>query len=386
MQWRAIVLQAQNLLHPFGRLAESRRLPTMPYLPYEEPGITVILSLTAFLLLLNASRYILDRLLYCGIIGEILIGVIWGLPVGGTAWLTKGTQESIQAYGYLGLIGLVFEGGLSIDLTLLRKNVYMSISVATVGLLIPIALSFILLVLPFSSSSGALAPTPLAAFSAGASLCSTSLGTTFAILSSAKMQHTRIGVLLVGAAMMDDVVGLVMVNIVTTLGSGEIGGWLIARPIVASFGLLLVTLPAAAFVTRPTWTWLRESSGEIEGPTNNTTNFFRTLRKATVSSTRHLPHFNFLVSTTVLIIFVTIASFIDASVLFSAFIAGGVVNHFSTLANPQAQDGTTTGEIPLTMYEIYYKPPMDYILVPFFFVSAYSTITHLPFIAFQVSI
>jgi Kef-type K+ transport system membrane component KefB len=139
----------------------------MPYLPYEEPGITVILSLTAFLLLLNGVRYILDRLLYCGIIGEILIGVISGLPIGGTAWLTEGTQEAIQSFGYLGLIGLVFEGGLSIDLVLLRKTIYMSIAVATVGLLMPIALSFILLVLPFSGSSGTLYPTPLAAFSAG---------------------------------------------------------------------------------------------------------------------------------------------------------------------------------------------------------------------------
>jgi len=49
----------------------------MPYLPYEEPGITTILSLTSFLLLLNIVRCILDHLLYCGIIGEILIGIIW---------------------------------------------------------------------------------------------------------------------------------------------------------------------------------------------------------------------------------------------------------------------------------------------------------------------
>ena len=126
----------------------------MPYLPYEEPGITVILSLTSFLVLLNAIRFVLDHLLYCGIIGEILIGVIWGLPVGGTAWLTVGAQETIQALGYLGLIGLVFEGGLSTDLALLRKTAYLSVSVATVGLLMPIALSFLLLVLPFSNSAG----------------------------------------------------------------------------------------------------------------------------------------------------------------------------------------------------------------------------------------
>jgi Kef-type K+ transport system membrane component KefB len=223
----------------------------MDYLPYEEPGITVVLPLTSFLLLLNVIRHVLDRFLYCGIIGEILIGVVWGLPVGGASWLTEGTQKAIQEFGYLGLIGLVFEGGLSTDLSLLRKSALLSISVATIGLLTPIALSFILLVLPFPSSAGTVFPTPLAAFSAGASLCSTSLGTTFTILCSANMQHTRAGVVLVGAAMMDDVVGLVMVQIVTTLGSGNIEAWPIARPITASFGLFLVTLAITPFLLKP---------------------------------------------------------------------------------------------------------------------------------------
>lgn len=197
-------------------------------------------------------QYILDRFLYCGIIGQILIGIIWGLPVGGISWLADGNQETIEALGYLGLICLVFEGRLNTDLKQLQKSAYTSISVAIVDLMMPIALSFLLLALPFSSSSGTIYPTP-AAFSAGASLCSTSVGTTFSILSSANIQHTRVGVMLVGAAMMDDVVGLVMVNIVTTLGSGDIRAWPIARPVVASFGSLLVSLAIGAFVLKPAW-------------------------------------------------------------------------------------------------------------------------------------
>ncbi|CZR55476.1 related to Na+/H+ antiporter [Phialocephala subalpina] len=340
----------------------------MSYLPYEEPGIATILSLTSFLILLNATRYILDRLLYCGIIAEILIGIIWGLPIGGTAWLTHGMQETIQAFGYLGLIGLVFEGGLSTDLNLLRKNAGMSVSVATVGLLMPIALSFILLVFPFSSSSGTLYPTPLAAFSAGASLCSTSLGTTFAILSSAGMQQTRIGTVLVGAAMMDDVVGLVMVNIVTTLGAGGMGGWPIARPIVASFGLLLIILVIAPYVLKPCWLFLAKHLPPVDAEDGNAANPKSTLHSFASKSVSAIPHLSFLLCTSVLIIFVTIAEFIDASVLFAAFIAGGVVSYLwnaerRTAGDEQAFDG------PSLMYDQYYKSLMDYILVPFFFAS-----------------
>jgi nitrogen fixation-related uncharacterized protein len=341
----------------------------MPYLPYKEPGITTILSLTSFLLLLNIARYILDRFLYCGIIGEILIGIIWGLPVGGTSWLSQGTQETIQSYGYLGLIGLVFEGGLNTNLALLKRTVYMSVSVATIGLLMPIALSFILLALPFNSGEGTLYPSPLAGFSAGASLCSTSLGTTFAILSSANMQKTRVGVVLVGAAMMDDVVGLVMVNIVTTLGSGGTGGWPIARPIAASFGMLLVTLALGPYLLRPVWRWIT-SCFQVGGVVISNESSKSTLRQKTTRVIHQIPHLGFLLSTAVLITYVTIASFIDASILFAAFIAGGVVSFLWGVQREQLEDDTSPDDGSSKMYDEYYKAPMDYILVPFFFVGS----------------
>lgn len=338
----------------------------MPYLPYEEPGITVILSLASFLLLLNGVRYALDRLLYCGIIGEILIGVVWGLPVGDTAWLTQDIQEAIQALGYLGLISLVFEGGLSTDLALLRKSAYMSVAIATVGLLTPIALSFILLVMPFPTTAGNTYPTALAAFSAGASLCSTSLGTTFAIISSANLQKTRVGVVLIGAAMMDDVVGLVMVNIVTTLGSGSTRGWAIARPIVSSFGLFLVVLGLLTFVLRPARAWINATPRGDPGGSISQNILLINFRKISTNLAHHLPNINLLLSTLVLIALVTVSSFINASVLLSAFLAGGVVNY---LAGSTNSTDSISDEAPSELYRQYYKQVMDFVLVPFFFVS-----------------
>ncbi len=341
----------------------------MPYLPYEQPSIIVILSLTSFLILLNGIRYVLDKLLYCGLIGEIFIGIIWGLPVGGTAWLTDGTQEVIQAFGYLGLVGLVFEGGLSTSLAQLRKAMLLSVSVATVGLLMPIALSFLLILLPFESTAGTAYPSPLAAFSAGASLCSTSLGTTFAILSAANMQKTRTGVVLVGASMLDDVVGLVMVNIVTTLGHGAPGAWPIARPIAASFGLLIVTFCITPFILKPAWTsalaCLPASGLVVEANRTNgaPTSKHSALRQAAVI-VRRTPHLAFILSMAVLLIFITIASFIDASVLFAAFLAGGIVNYLWNV-----DDNEATTHSVMIMYDQYYKPLLDYVLVPFFFVS-----------------
>jgi hypothetical protein len=77
-------------------------------LPYHEPGIVTILVYTSFLLLLNVINAALDKILYCGLLGQVLIGIAWGTP--GAKWLTVSVEETIVQLGYLGLILLVYEG------------------------------------------------------------------------------------------------------------------------------------------------------------------------------------------------------------------------------------------------------------------------------------
>ena len=86
---------------------------------------------------------------------------------------------------------LVFEGGLTTDIVLLVNNFYWH-----VGYHYPL----------------------LHAFAAGASLCSTSLGTTLALLNP-EWRKMRVGAVLMSAALLDDVVGLVIAAIITNLSS-----------------------------------------------------------------------------------------------------------------------------------------------------------------------
>jgi len=79
-----------------------------PSLPYHEPDIVVILILTSFLLIANIINWALDRIVYCGLIGQILIGIAWGTP--GGKWLDESVEKTIVQFGYLGLILLVYEG------------------------------------------------------------------------------------------------------------------------------------------------------------------------------------------------------------------------------------------------------------------------------------
>ena len=68
-------------------------------LPYNEPDIITILILASFLLLLNVVGYILDHLIYCGLVGQLFIGVAWGAP--GGVWLSVASQEVFIHLGYL---------------------------------------------------------------------------------------------------------------------------------------------------------------------------------------------------------------------------------------------------------------------------------------------
>jgi Kef-type K+ transport system membrane component KefB len=166
-------------------------------LPYVEPNIGTILILSSFLLALNLVNNALDKLIYCGLIGQVFLGIAWGIP--GFNWLTSETQTVIVNLGYLGLILLVYEGGLSTNFQSLKANLALSAGVALTGISLPIGLSYVLLKLCDA--------TLLQAFAAGAALCSTSLGTTFTVLSTSGLVKTRMGVVLASAAMMDDVVG-----------------------------------------------------------------------------------------------------------------------------------------------------------------------------------
>lgn len=337
-------------------------------LPYHEPILTKILSLSSLIITLNASRYLLDHWLYCGLLGEIIIGFVWGL------WLDQSAQQTIQSLGYLGLILLVFEGGLGISPSQVRSTVGISAAVATIGLTLPISLSFLLLVFPFTVTveGGDVVvehPQPLAAFSAGASLCSTSLGTTLAILSAAGLQGTKVGTVLMSAAMMDDVVGLVMVKIIASLGSNsdDLAPWPIARPVVASVVLLFITIAATIWVLIPCSTPLRLW---FHHRGNDTVSERRTSIEALFDRLKDVvcgfPHLSFVFATFILYAFITVAAFVDASTLFAAFLAGCAVE--TTWIGDATENSVTSPGAK--MYEKYYSLITRTILAPFFFVCS----------------
>jgi hypothetical protein len=358
-------------------------------LAYHEPTIITILNQSGFLLSLNLVNAALDALVYCGLVGQLFVGVLWGVP--GAQWLSVSTQELFQQLGYLGLVALVYEGGLSVSFASLTANLVLSVTVALTGMVVPIALSFALM--------GMLSATPLQAFAAGAALSATSLGTTFTILSSTGLMKTRLGIVTTSAAMLDDVVGLVMVQVITNLGSAgsSFQPVTVLRPVLVSVGLAVGLVGICRFVLKP-------------------------LLRIGVASKRSLAifvktyPFAVVVHTCVLVGLVTGATYAGASSLFAAYLAGAAISWFDDASamsgsgqqdcpgnscgseitelqdcsgnpdpsnvpdSPNSSSSSPTTENQVTerserasgelVYERYYKGPVDRILKPLFFVSS----------------
>ncbi|KAL7958488.1 Sodium/hydrogen exchanger family domain-containing protein [Trichoderma compactum] len=348
-------------------------------LPYHEPGIVTILIQASFLLVLNVANFVLDHSVYCGLLGQIFVGVAWGTP--GAKWLSAEAEQVVAQLGYLGLLLLVYEGGLSTSLGALRANLWLSSCVAITGITVPMGLSFVL-----QKLSGA---TPLQAFAAGAALCSTSLGTTFTVLRSTGLITSRLGVVLTSAAMMDDVVGLVMVQIISNLGSSgaEISAATIVRPLLVSIAFAACAPLICVFMAKPFTLWL--NSWRMKHPLRHVNQLF---------NKRGTP---WVIHTSILVGCITGSTYAGTSNLFAAYIAGAAISWWdseiphpanektASETSPPAQDqasgqpGTDNAMIfehavsepkrpdtsGMTTFERHYLQPLERILKPFFFAS-----------------
>ncbi|KAG7137495.1 hypothetical protein HYQ45_005159 [Verticillium longisporum] len=92
-------------------------------LAYHEPHITTIVILCSFLLLLNIINYALDRIVYCGLIGQVLLGIAWGTP--GFQWLERDLENAAMQLGYIGLLLIVYEGGLATSFRSLKATLFL---------------------------------------------------------------------------------------------------------------------------------------------------------------------------------------------------------------------------------------------------------------------
>jgi len=215
-----------------------------------DPGELVRLSMLVLALMIFAAKVggeVLGRLGQPPVLGELIIGVLLGnLNLVGTNLLEPlKTSTMLGVVAEIGAILLLFEIGLESDLTELLAVGWSSLLVAALGVVAPMALGY--------AVAATLLPEAgwLSHLFVGCTLTATSVGVTARVLKDLGKASSKEAQIILGAAVADDVIGLVVLAMVSDLVTADMGGsgggiswatslWIIAK--AALFLLLAVVI------------------------------------------------------------------------------------------------------------------------------------------------
>ena len=171
------------------------------------------------------------------VLGELIAGILLGASVLG---LIKPDDPVVHALAEIGVLVLLFEIGLHTDLRAVVAVGRTAATVALVGVVVPFTLGYGAVLL--------LGVTHPAAIVCGAALTATSIGISARVLSELGRLHMPEGQVVLGAAVLDDIVGLIILSVV----AGMIGGTVptASRVVVMSASALSFVLFAIIIGTR----------------------------------------------------------------------------------------------------------------------------------------
>jgi len=144
-----------------------------------------------------------------GIAGEILAGILIGPSV--LNWVAP--NETMKALSDLGVLFLLFSIGLEVQLADLLRVGLLSTLVATLGEVAPFLAGWGILL--------AWGGTEHAALFMGAALVATSVGISASVLKRRDLLHHRASQIILAAAVIDDVLGLIVLAVVSSVARGR---------------------------------------------------------------------------------------------------------------------------------------------------------------------
>lgn len=289
-------------------------------------------QLTILLTLATASHFLFRRLHRPTIIGEIAIGIVLGPSVVGNAALGSYRYvfdpAVVATLAVLGSIFLLFLIGLEFDFRAVytRKNV----AVASGGVVLPLLLGFVtaFYLVPVTSIGANGTQFTMALF-VGATLTATSVAITAAVLLEFNLLKDRVAQTILGAAVVDDVLGLIVLSVVVGMTAGRVSPVDLAILVAEAVGFLIVGMAIGIYVLRRVVARIH-----IEG------------------NKLGVPEGGFLIAMAITFLFALTADSIGLSAVVGAFLAGSV------FANTTLQDDFSKGARHLAA-----------VFTPIFFVS-----------------
>jgi len=199
----------------------------------------VLIGVAIMLVLAKVGGEIFERVGQSAVLGELCAGIVLGnLVLFGFNWAEPlKTNQTIAALAEFGVIILLFEVGLESDLKEMVEVGWSSLLVAVLGVIAPFFLGWAV------SAYFIPGEARLAHIFIGATLCATSVGITARVFKDLGKLATREARIILGAAVIDDVLGLLILAVVAgAIKAAGIGAAL------SFFDVVLIALKSLAFL------------------------------------------------------------------------------------------------------------------------------------------
>lgn len=196
-------------------------------------SVRYLLDLALLLFSAKVFGLLAKRLGAPEIVGEIVAGLLLGPAILGFVTET----DFLEKMAEIGVIMLMFEAGLGTNLEELRKTGVKATIIACVGVAVPIALGGGLFYLFYGGD-------PMSAIFMGTIISATSVSITVAALKELGKLSDEVGTTITGAAIIDDVIGIVVLTIVLGMkgGSGSSGNvGMVLLKVVLFFAITIVS-------------------------------------------------------------------------------------------------------------------------------------------------
>src|SRR5574344_637136 len=207
---------------------------------------TILLELSILVITANFFGVLAKKIGAPQVVGEIVAGLL----IGPTCFNLVKADQFVSYMSEIGVILLMFSAGIGTNLKSLMKSGFKATIIATVGVLVPLIMGTIL-ALCFWGFDGWGTRKFYQAMFIGTILTATSVSITVATLQELNKIKTDVGQAIVSAAIIDDVIGIVVRTIVLGVSTGT-GGYLeVCLKTVGFFAFALV----AGYITYRIFKW-----------------------------------------------------------------------------------------------------------------------------------
>lgn len=230
-----------------------------------------ILILAVILIVAKALGELFERIKLPAVLGELIAGIILGGSILAIVPTSAGQMgyETFHLLAEVGLAILLFEIGLETNIGDLVKVGPQSTLVAIVGIVAPFSLGFFSIIAfqKFGILNTSDELTMIIAITTGATLTATSVGITARVLADMNKLNTTESQIILGAAVVDDIIGLIILGVVSGLieafNSGTGGGvslLSVTVTIIKSFGFLVAVIIIGNLICK----WLFDFIGKLK--------------------------------------------------------------------------------------------------------------------------